>query len=195
MKEENERLNSNNDNDNLVIIKTKNETYSLEKDKYNEELLGDIITKNTFNEIIDSATRVMGQSWIKKRANDQITIPKTVIVLSVIAILLTITYIITLYLSTTVEDGTALFIVSIICISISTIIVFSLSFYNFFRKIGKFQSLNTIIKEDLDSLFGNLNSQYSGKLNFFYNDDEKQLEIKVLMKPKNRNQNIEMQLY
>ena len=70
----NDRLNSNNDNDNLVIIKTKNETYSLEKDKYNEELLGDIITKNTFNEIIDSATRVMGQSWIKKRANDQLTI-------------------------------------------------------------------------------------------------------------------------
>ena len=49
MKEENERLNSNNDTDNLVIIKTKNETYSLEKDKYNEELLGDILTKNTFN--------------------------------------------------------------------------------------------------------------------------------------------------
>ena len=87
---------------------------------------------------------------------------------------------ITLYTSTTAEDGTALFAISIVCISFASIIVFGLSIYNFCRKIGEFKSLESIIKEDLDMEFEQLNSTYANKLRFSYDEKNKEIQIKVL---------------
>lgn len=183
MNEENEKLNNNQDTpENVIIIKAKDQIYTFEKGIYREDLLLDIVSKRRFEEIIDKAGRTMGHSWATKRANDQIKIPGTVIVLSIVAVILTIVYMITLYTSTTADDGTALFVVSIICISASSIIVFGLSIYNFCRKIEKFQSLDMIIKEDLDKEFNKLNSEFSGLLKFYYNEVKKQIEITVLRK-------------
>ena len=171
---------------NVIIVKSKEQIYIFEKGNYREDLLAEYMTKQKFDSIIEKAGKTMGQSWATKRTNDQIKIPGAVIVLSIIAVLLTIAYMVTLYTSTTVDDGTALFVISIICISAASIIVFSLSIYNFCRKIGKFKSLDMIIKEDLDVEFSRLNAEFHGKLNFKYNETKKHIEITALLKPKHK---------
>ena len=189
MNEEQQLLKNNNDeneDDNVIIVKSKEQIYIFEKGNFREDLLSEYMTKQKFDSIIEKAGKTMGQSWATKRTNDQIKIPGAVIVLSIIAVLLTIGYMVTLYTSTTVDDGTALFVISIICISAASIIVFSLSIYNFCRKIGKFKSLDMIIKEDLDVELGKLNHEYNGKLNFNYNEIKKQIEITALLKPKKK---------
>jgi hypothetical protein len=178
MTEEHVKLND--EKDNVVYVKAKEQIYTFEKSTYREDLLQDLLPKSRYDEIIEEAGRTMGQSWATKRSNDQIKIPNTVIVLSVAAVLLTIVYMVTLYTSTTAEEGTALFVVSIICISSASFIVFGLSIYNFCRKIGKFKSLDMIIKEDLDAYFLKLNNEFSGKVNFSYNEVKKHIEITAL---------------
>lgn len=174
MAEENQHLTS---KPNKIIVKAKEQLYTFEKGTYHEGLLSDIISKKEYDEIIDNCGKVMGQSWAKKRLNDQIKIPSGIILLSVIAVLLTIAYMVTLYLSATSEDGTALFVISIICISLASIIVFGMSIFNFCRKIAKFKSLDQIIKEDLDKEFQIINAKYSGSLLFEYDDAKKQIII------------------
>lgn len=185
MTEENARLN-NEEKENVIYVKAKEQIYTFEKGTYKEDLLSELLPKTRYDEIIEEAGRTMGQSWATKRSNDQIKIPNTVIVLSIAAVLLTIVYMVTLYTSTTAEEGTALFVVSIICISSASFIVFGLSIYNFCRKIGKFKSLDMIIKEDLDSYFAKLNNEFSGRVNFSYNEVKKQIEITALKTTKKR---------
>ena len=175
--------------DNVIIVKSKENIYTFEKDTYKEDLLSDCIPKQKYNEIIEAAGKTMGQSWAKKRANDMITIPKVVIILSTLAFFLTIAYMVTLYTSTTAKeekDKTALFVISIICISSASIIVFGLSIYNFCRKIGKFKSLDMIIKEDLMNDFKVINSQYTGLLNFTYDENGKRIIVTALNKGKKK---------
>ena len=179
MIEENQYLNKKQERpSNKIFIKAKEQLYTFEKGTYNEELLCEIIPRKEYDEIIESCGKTMGQSWAEKRTNDQIKIPKGVIFLSAIAILLTIAYMILLYLSTTSENGTALFVISIICIASASIIVFGMSIYNFCRKIGKFKSLDQIIKDNLQKDFDLINSKYT-KLNIEYDETKKQLIITV----------------
>ena len=204
MNEENEKLNPKDDeiyDDNVIVVKGKEQIYTFEKNTYREDLLSDVtdrnggkLTKQIYDEIIEQASRTMGSSWSNKRANDQIKIPKEVIFSSIFAVILTIAYMVTMYTSTTAENGTALFVISIICISFASGIVIFLSIYNFCRKITKFKSLDVMIKEDLDDYLGKLNSNYNGKLEFIYNSEKMQIEITALNKPKKKNdfQNIEM---
>lgn len=179
MNDENVNLNSEkNKNPNKIYIKAKEHLYTFEKGSYDEERLSPYINKKDFDDIIENCGKVMGQSWAKKRTNDQIKIPSIVIVLSIISVILTIAYMVTLYLSTTQEDGTALFVISIICISVATVIVFGMSIYNFCRKISKFKSLDLIIKEDLEKELSGVNFKYK-KLHFEYDPEKKQLVITI----------------
>lgn len=205
MNDENEKLKKDDEDydDNVIIIKGKEQIYTFEKNTYKEDLLSDIYDKNrvqltrqVYDEIIEKAAKTMGNSWSNKRANDQIKISGEVIFLSILAVVLTIAYMVTMYTSTTAKNGTALFVISIICISFASAIVIFLSIYNFCRKITKFRSLDVMIKEDMDKYFSELNIDYSGKLEFKYNSEKMQIELTALNKPKkkiNDNQNIEMQ--
>lgn len=173
---------------NKIKIYAKDQLYTFEKDKYNGNLLSNILSKNEFDKIIENCSKLMGQSWVEKRTKDQVKIPSWIIGFSILSVILTIVYMITLYLSTTVENGTALFVVSIICISSASLIVFGMSIYNFCRKIGHFESLSSIIKDKLDTELKQANNKYNN-INFSYNEVKKCIVVTVKDKYISKNVN------
>jgi len=163
-----------------IIITSREQSYSFQKDAYKEEYLTGLITKKDFDDIIANASKIMGQAWSKKRLNDQIKIPTWVIVLSVISVALTIIYMVTLYYSTTSQNGTALLAISIVSVAIASLIAFSLSIYNFCRKIEKFKSLDEMIKEELDKYFEQINTHYEGSLKWKFVTGKNYIECSIL---------------
>jgi len=163
-----------------IIVKANLQNYTFPKETFNERFIGHLIQKNDYDSVIEAASKILSQSWMKKRDNDKINLPPIVSVLSIISILLTIVYMILIYYSTTVENGTALLVVSIVCVVIATLIAFGLSIYNFTRKMGSFQTVQEIIKEDLTKLFEVENARLKGRVEFNFNDEGNYLEIKIL---------------
>jgi hypothetical protein len=163
-----------------IIIRSREQSYCFEKDAYREEYLSGILTKKEFDDIITQASKVMGQSWSKKKINDQIKIPLWVIALSVISVILTIIYMVTLYYSTTSSNGTALLVISVISVTIASIIAFSLSIYNFCRRIEKFKSLDEMIKEELDKYFNGINTHYEGNLRWKFITGKNYIECSII---------------
>jgi len=163
-----------------IYIKANLKNLTFPKDTYNERFISHLIHKKDYDCIIENASKILSQVWIKKRDNDKITLPPFVTFLSIISVILTILYMILIYYSTTIEDGTALLVISIICVSLATLIAFSLSIYNFCKKMGSFKTVQEIIKEDLLVLFKPENIIYKDKLDFSFNDEDNYLEIKIL---------------
>lgn len=160
-----------------IIITSKEQTYAFDKMTYRDDLLQNIIPKIEYDKIIDQASKIMGHSWTKKRVNDQIKLPKSVIILSLVAILLTIIYMILLYISVNSDHSVTLFVISIILISIGSAIAFGLSLYNFCRKIDKFKSLEDIIKEDIEQYLFQINKNFINKLEFTFNISKRRIEV------------------
>ena len=163
-----------------IYIKANLQNYTFPKETYNERFISHLIHKKDYDFIIENASKILSQAWMKKRDNDKIALPPFVTFLSIISVILTIVYMILIYYSTTIEDGTALLVISIICVSLATLIAFSLSIYNFCRKMGTFKTVQEIIKEDLLELFTPENIIYKDKLDFSFNDEGNYLEIKIL---------------
>lgn len=163
-----------------IIIQSREQSYTFDKDTYRDEYLRHCIAKYEYDAIVEGASKIMGQSWSKKRLNDQIKLPRFVIVLAVVSVLLTIIYMVLLYLSTTYDDGTSLLVVSIICVTAGSVIAFGLSIYNFCRKIGRFKSLEEIIKEDLDIYFIGVNKKYDSSLRLIFNASKRWIECHIL---------------
>lgn len=163
-----------------LIIKANLQNYTFPKETYKHDYIGHLIRVDEYNNIIDQASKVLSQAWMKKRDNDKINLPTFVIVLSVISVILTIAYMITIYYSTVVEDGLVLLVLSLVFVIIATSIAFGLSIYNFCRKMGEFKTVQKIIEEDLAVLFAEKNSIYNDKLHFRYDSASHYLEIRIL---------------
>jgi hypothetical protein len=160
-----------------VIVPIKTDLYMFDhKSSYDETYLGHILNKQDFDAIFTQATRIMGGAWSKKRNNDIIRIPNFIIGLAGISLLLTILYMIFIFLSTS-STGTAYLILSIFCVTSATGISFGLSIYNFTRKLGKFRSLQDLLNEDVQKLFKELNAKYSGNLGFVYKIEYAEINI------------------
>jgi len=165
-----------------IIINSNIENYAFDKGTYREDYLNHIIEKNEYENILVNASKIMGNSWVKKRINDQIKLPKNVIILSIISIVLVIIYMILLYLSIFSENGKVMIIISIVCVTISSMIALGLSIYNISRKLGKFKSLEQIIKVDLDGYLKEINKKYEGRLVFSYHEVNRWIECNILKK-------------
>jgi hypothetical protein len=160
-----------------IVVPVKTDLYMFDhKSAYEEKYISHILPKPEYEQIFIQATRVMGGSWSKKRNNDIVKIPNFIIGLAVLSVLLTILYMIFIFLSTA-SDSPALLILSIICVSAASMIAFGLSIYNFTRKLGRFRSLQDIIKEDIERFFSELNHKYEGKLSFVYMVDYAEIHI------------------
>ncbi len=69
----------------------------------------------------------------------------------------------------------------------SSILSFGLTTINFCRKIGKFKSLDTMIVEEINVFFRDINQTYQNKLNFVYVADNKWIECNILQQKKKLN--------
>jgi hypothetical protein len=162
-----------------IIIESKGESYTFDKKTYIPRFLDHCISKFDYDAIIEGASRIMGQSWTKKRQNDQIKLPKHTIFLAIAALVFTLIYMILLYSSVTSENGITMLIIAVICVFLGSFIAFGLSIYNFTREIGRFKSLEEIIDQDLDEYFAYINKNYIDQLQFLYNSKGRFIECNI----------------
>ena len=165
-----------------IIISYRDTHYMFQSDSYNEEILGDIISRSDYDKIIKQASRLMERSWIKKRQNDLIKTPNFIILASIVATVLFCFYIVLIIISAYYNNEKIINIISIVCVSISLVIILFLSFYNFLRKEGKSISLDEIIKLDIDNLFDQVNKVYKGELCFEYDTDVRNIICRMVKK-------------
>lgn len=166
---------------NKIIIELNENSYTFDKRSYKLEYLNGIIEKEEWDTFISDASKLMGQSWGKKKTNDQIKLPNFLILSAVVCVLLSLVYMITLYIAATSEgNNTVLITVAIITVSVATISTAILATYNFKRELGKFRSLDEIMQEDIDEFLNAINSKHKGKLYFVYMPNTKWIECNIL---------------
>jgi hypothetical protein len=179
---EKSNLNSNN----KITIGINKISFIYDKKSYRSDLLNKIISKQEWENIINEASRRMGQSWSKKKLNDKISLPNIMTIFAVLSVILTIIYTATLY-TAAISDGEspALLGVSITCISLGILISAVLATYNFFRELRTFHSLDDIMEITMKEYINYLNTKYNLKLEFSYMPDTKIIECLILIKKGN----------
>ncbi len=178
-----DNIKSNLNSENKILIELFEKSYTYDKKSYKFDLLHKIISKHDWENLISEASRMMGHSLSKKKINDQISLPRFMIIIAIISVILTIIYMATLYSAANSEsDSSALLIVSIISISAGTIISAILATYNFFRQIRTFHSLDEIMQSTMEEFIKGINNKFRNKLEFTYIASSKLIECNVLAK-------------
>jgi hypothetical protein len=146
-------------NKNVIVISSKEGSYSFDSNTYKENLLKDIIPKYEYDKIITQASKIMGNSLLKKRQNDIFKISNFNFFISFISILCIIIYIITTLVSQQ-SVNIKLMYLSIIFSAIAILITTVQSTYYFFKKTRKYLTIDEIIKEDLSVFLNEINQIY-----------------------------------
>lgn len=150
-----------------IEIRCKATSMTFDANAYKDEYLTDILEKEEFNKILDECAKILGGALEKKRKNDEVNIPKFYIIFSAISVILAIGFIISIIMATNYTTSATFFIlISVILISVSSIIIFSLSLLNFLRRINKFKTLEAFIKDDIDDYLAMVNRDLLGKCEF-----------------------------
>lgn len=150
----------------IFINSKKNDIFEIKKVKttgqystkeFNDELLGKIIPFGEYEKIIGKLNEILFQSEQYKKKNDIVKLDKKYYYMSYLAFAFGIGYIIALFFVSRAKNNKIYIILSTICLLISTSIIFAISFYNFFRKIKEFQSLNVVVQEMMEDYLTELN--------------------------------------
>lgn len=168
-----------------ITIACNEKSYTFDKKAYKYEFLSEYISQNDWNNILSEASKVMGSSWSKKRVNDQIKLPKLIIGLACLSVLLTVVYMVTLYLAGNTDDDNEsayLMAIAIVSISSGSVLALGLAIYNFTRKVRKFKTLDDIMQNDIDNYLFEINAKYKNKLEFIYIPTTKWIECNIMMK-------------
>jgi hypothetical protein len=155
---------------NKLEIPLREGNYVFEKSSYREEALSGLLNKAEFDLILEEAGKIMGDAINKKRENDEIKLPRFIVIMSGICVALSVVYTAMLVVASNVDSQTAsaLIVVAVLCLFGAIVIAFGLSVYNFCRRVREFKSLEVFIKEDLDYFFETINSKYQDILEFIF---------------------------
>lgn len=167
-----------------IHITCKDNSYYF-KALYNEDNLEGVISKTEFEKIIKNFTMLMGKSIYEKRELDKIEMPKILKTMSIISIFLALLYIIMIVLTNPKESSNssmATLTIGIICLSITIIILFLLSIYNYFRKEREFVPLKHIVYRKFVECINKLNEKYQDNLIFEYIHHPKHYQVEVKVK-------------
>ena len=164
-----------------IRIPSREGTYSFNRFTYEAEAFRDIITKFEYDNIIENASKIMGNSLLKKKRNDKFEVSYWTMGLSLFSLILIICYLFILYLAQDSTNPEAMIYLAIIFVSASLLIITVSAFYNFFRATRKYQTIDEIIKKDLDQYFENINNKYSftRTVYFTYISEKKIIECQV----------------
>ena len=155
-----------------------------DKTVYKEEILQDIIDQEEFEKILDECSKILGDAIDKKRANDEVKIPKFIVILSIMASLLALVYIVCLFIAANSTDNqTFMVVLAVFCLTGAGSMAFVLSLFNFCRKIKTFRTLEAYVKDDMDAYLDKINVGFTGKCEFkFYPHKEEAIEICTFVK-------------
>jgi hypothetical protein len=179
MKEKDENLNI----VEKIEINCRQTSLTWDKSTYKENILSGIIEKVEFDAVLDNASKILGKALEKKRKNDDIKLPRYIIVLSSISIICSVLYIILISLAIQSEDNsTTLVIISVIFLIVAVFIAFVLSIYNFCRKHRKYKTMEVFIQDDLDLYFGQMNTKFANRCQFKFNSVKNVIELVTFAK-------------
>lgn len=168
-----------------VIVKSVNCTF--DKKSYSLEHLNQFLSKEDFEEIIGEVNKLVSKSFYIKKKNESTSLGYFSISVVGLSFLLTLTYILLLYYSTSgdvnSQTGDVLFIISTICMCAVLILVFLLSLLTYISKIGKLQSLDEIIKTSIDQYLGYINNYFESYMEWIYVQTDQYIEINILDTP------------
>lgn len=155
-----------------------------DKTVYKEEILQDIMDQEEFEKILDECSKILGDAIDKKRANDEVKIPKFIVILSIMASLLALVYIVCLFIAANSTDNqTFMVVLAVFCLTGAGSMAFVLSLINFCRKIKTFRTLEAYVKDDMDAYLDKINVGFTGKCEFkFYPHKDEAIEICTFVK-------------
>lgn len=168
-----------NDNSNVIIMKFNSKFLTFDKQTYPIKLHNKI-QRDKWEQIALEATRSIGSAWVKKKNDDKIQIPKWMNISSCVSLLFGFIYFVCLFIYVD-KDIYTLFIIGIVCMSISLLFMFVLGVYNFIRRYHNEQPLRTYILKGIHSYISELNRKYSGVAVFNIDKDNLNLECKLLV--------------
>ena len=115
MVEQEKKLNKSSDNyAHIIRIPSLEGSYTFARNRYEPEILNEYILKNDFDKIINKASRLYGDSILKKRANDTFYIKKCSNKLTIISLICIFFYVLFFYLTQIGKGGLPMFIFSAI---------------------------------------------------------------------------------
>jgi hypothetical protein len=169
-----------------VEIPMREGTNSFEK-VYREEALSGLLSKSDLDIILNEANKLICEAFIKKKENDDIKLPRFLVLITIASVLLGIAYvgllIIAILYKQDDEHGRKIIIYfATICLLSSTTIIFLLSIYNYCRTNKNFKTIQAYIEEDLNFFFENLNKRYEDVLNFSYDPKREAILINTFKK-------------
>jgi len=189
--------NSNKTSDNythIIRIPSLDDSYTFARNRYDSEILNDYILKTDFDKIINKASRIFGDSILKKRANDTFFISRKSNKLTIISLICIFLFILFFYLSQIGKSSLVMFIFAAFFCCLGLIINLFQTYSSFFvRENRKYKTVEEIINEDMNQYLKNVNNNLSfqninGSLKFSYNPEDRSIECKVY---KSQNEGIE----
>jgi hypothetical protein len=152
---------------------------------YREEALLGLLSKPYLDMILGEANKIMCEAHIKKKDNDEVKLPRFLILMSIAAVLLGIAYVGLLIIAIIYSEESGQLIIiyfATICLLSSITIISLLSIYNYFRKDKMFKPIEDFIEDDLNFFFENINKRYEDILAFNYNPNRKAIFINTFKK-------------
>ncbi len=167
-------------------IKCKSTSLTWDNNGYNEDYMAGIISKEDYISILEVSSKLFGEALNKKRINDDVSFPRPMIILSYTSFISAIVYPIFLFIGA-IKQSILYTLLSITFLVISVGIAFVLSILNHRKKISKFKSLETFIKDSIDEYFMVINSRFNGKIEFKFHpaskdDDDNRIELMTYVK-------------
>jgi len=158
----------------------KREIFIFDKFSYNEEFFTGILTKDEYFSIIVEVNKKISLSNEFKKRNDEIVLPKSIKILTLLSWLFSIISLILLsFVIKSPKNNGNLFILSFVFLGISILITIALTLYNFFRKINEFKNLYQIIDEQLSLYFSIVNAHYKHNFEFKYILGKNVIDIRI----------------
>ena len=186
MVEQEKKLNKSSDNyAHIIRIPSLDDTYTFARNRYDSEILNDYILKTDFDKIINKASRIFGDSILKKRANDTFFMTRKSSKLTKISIACVFLFVLFFYLSQIGKASLVMFIFSAFFCCLGLIITLYQTYSSFFvRENRKYKTVEEIINEDMDNYLKTVNNNLSfqninGSLKFSYHPEDRSIECKV----------------
>lgn len=168
----------------------KNDNYTKIEIKYDERssshysfkiynihpFLKTIISKDKFQNLIDTVNNIIYDSKIEKGKFDNVKINNFTYIMIFLALIFTIIYFILFYYSPRIDKNqSTLFIFGLIFFGLAIIILLLLEIFNSLRKIEGEKTLFEFYKDDMKKYIDQLNEKYKDKIVFNYNENNQNI--------------------
>lgn len=162
-------------------------SYTFDKRAYVEKYLEIYLDQEDFESIIEEINKLVTKAFITKGKMDEVSISKFVVIVATISLIFTGASICLLYYSTVEDKNKSISINSEDCYNISLVLMATVIILllvsvirTYSTEIVKFQSLDDIIKGNMNKYLGLINNYFQGFLEWNYVSKDKYIQINII---------------